>query len=105
MSKSSTLILLGVLIMLAPYSGLPVGLRSILTLIFGALVVGVGIWMRADAAKKAEQATPPAPAPAPANEFAPVPKPEPVPEPSVLEVQAEPAHEPAPESPVEPLAF
>ena len=47
MSRASFLILLGVLVILAPFSGLPVALRSLLAIIFGACVLGIGLSMRA----------------------------------------------------------
>jgi len=47
MSRSSTLILLGVLTILAPFSGLPMAFRSLLSVIFGACVLGIGFSMRA----------------------------------------------------------
>lgn len=46
MSRPSILILLGVLTILAPFSGLPVSVRTLLTIIFGACVFGIGISMR-----------------------------------------------------------
>ena len=46
MSRSSTLILLGVLTILAPFSGLPIALRNLLAAIFGACVLGIGISLR-----------------------------------------------------------
>lgn len=46
MSRSSTLIVLGILIMLAPFSGLPGSLRTLLLVIFGAAVFGIGIASR-----------------------------------------------------------
>ena len=46
MSRSSVLILLGVLTMLAPFSGLPSPLRTLLTVIFGASVLGMGVALR-----------------------------------------------------------
>jgi len=48
MSRSSSLILLGVLIVLVPFSGLPSALRVLLTVIFGAIVLGFGIAERAE---------------------------------------------------------
>ena len=88
MSRSSTLILLGVLVMLAPYSGLPIVARTFLTVVFGAVVLGIGIWLRAEAVRTEGRATPPAPAPAPASET-------PVAEPGMLEMQREaPAEKP-----------
>ena len=46
MSRSSALILLGVLTILTPFSGLPITLRTLLTVIFGACVFGIGLSMR-----------------------------------------------------------
>ncbi|MFH1178301.1 MAG: hypothetical protein V1711_01060 [bacterium] len=46
MSRSSTFILLGILIILAPFSGLPVSLRSLFTVIFGVCVLVIGLSMR-----------------------------------------------------------
>ena len=40
------LILLGVLTILAPFSGLPIAFRTLLTVIFGAFVLGIGLLMR-----------------------------------------------------------
>ena len=84
MSRSSALILLGLLIMLAPVSGLPSALRTLLVFLFGACVLIIGIVMRAEKARKAKEAAPVAPvAPAaapPASAAAPVmPAPPPVP--------------------------
>ncbi len=62
MSRSSTLIVLGALTILAPLSGLPVSMRTLLTIIFGACVLGIGLTMRTRMAP-ASQAEPPAPAP------------------------------------------
>jgi uncharacterized membrane protein YqgA involved in biofilm formation len=47
MSRTSTLILLGVLIILAPFSGLPISIRNLFTVIFGVCVLGIGLSMRA----------------------------------------------------------
>ncbi len=47
MSRESTLILLGILIALTPFVGLPLLWRAILLPIFGALVVLIGITLRA----------------------------------------------------------
>lgn len=47
MSRTGTLILLGILIILAPFSGLPMALRSLLAVIFGTCVTAIGIAMRA----------------------------------------------------------
>ncbi len=46
MSRSSTLILLGVFTILAPLSGFPMAFRNLLTIIFGACVLGIGLSMR-----------------------------------------------------------
>lgn len=46
MSRSSTLILLGALTILAPFSGLPMAFRSLITIACGAIVLAVGLTMR-----------------------------------------------------------
>lgn len=46
MSRSSTLILLGVFTILVPISGLPAPFRTLLTFIFGACVLGIGLAIR-----------------------------------------------------------
>ena len=51
MSRTSTLILLGILVILAPFSGLSISLRNLLAVIFGACVLGIGLSMRARAAR------------------------------------------------------
>ena len=62
MSRSSTLILLGVLIALVPFSGLPAALRALLAVILGASVLGLGVAERSRQVREA-QATHPAPEP------------------------------------------
>lgn len=54
MSRTGFLILLGILIMLVPFSGLPVALRTLLSIIFGACVLGIGITVRARQAERAQ---------------------------------------------------
>lgn len=51
MSRTSILILLGVLIILAPFSGLPVGIRSFSTVVLGACVAIIGLMVRGNEAK------------------------------------------------------
>ena len=46
MSRAGTLILLGVLVIFVPFSGLPMTVRSLLAIIFGACVLGIGLAMR-----------------------------------------------------------
>lgn len=46
MSRAGMLILLGVLTILTPFSGLPVAIRSLLATIFGAFVCGIGLSFR-----------------------------------------------------------
>jgi hypothetical protein len=62
MSRSSTLILLGILVVLAPFSGLPITIRNLLALVFGVCVLGIGLSMRAREVRSAhppiETATP-----------------------------------------------
>ncbi|OYV63047.1 MAG: hypothetical protein B7X03_03300 [Parcubacteria group bacterium 21-58-10] len=59
MSRTSTLILLGILTILAPFSGLPIDIRNLLAVIFGASVTGIGLSIRAHEARSAA-AQPPA---------------------------------------------
>lgn len=47
MSRPSILILLGVLVMLMPFSGLPIAMRSLFMVFFGACVFGIGLSLRA----------------------------------------------------------
>lgn len=64
MSRTGLLILLGVLTMLTPFSGLPTAMRSVLTLAFGVCVLGIGLAMRSHEAQRsasAHETTPPAP--------------------------------------------
>ncbi|MFA7302345.1 MAG: hypothetical protein WC030_01175 [Candidatus Paceibacterota bacterium] len=51
MSRSSTLVLLGVLTVLAPLSGLPSSFRTLLAAVLGASVMGIGLAMRTRPAK------------------------------------------------------
>ena len=51
MSRAGTLILLGVLTILTPFSGLPIAIRTLLTVIFGACILGIGLTMRAHEAR------------------------------------------------------
>jgi uncharacterized membrane protein YqgA involved in biofilm formation len=46
MSRSSSIIVLGTLIILTPVSGLPITYRSFLTVLLGAAVLGIGLSMR-----------------------------------------------------------
>ncbi|OGG59267.1 hypothetical protein A2765_06655 [Candidatus Kaiserbacteria bacterium RIFCSPHIGHO2_01_FULL_56_24] len=48
MSRASVLILLGILTILTPFSGLPVSARTFLAIFFGACVVSIGVALRAD---------------------------------------------------------
>ncbi|MDB5244621.1 MAG: hypothetical protein JWN18_491 [Parcubacteria group bacterium] len=56
MSKTSMLILLGVLTILSPFSGLPMAMRSFLTVVFGACVAIVGLTLRAHQARTSRAA-------------------------------------------------
>ncbi len=47
MSRSSTLILLGILVILAPFLGLPIAIWRFLEVVFGACVLGIGLTLRA----------------------------------------------------------
>jgi len=51
MSRTSTLILLGILVILVPFTGFPMNIRSLLEVIFGAYVLGIGFSLRSSEAK------------------------------------------------------
>lgn len=55
MSRNSTLILIGVLTVLIPFSGLPIAIRTLLTVISGACVFGIGLALRTAEAHKVQQ--------------------------------------------------
>ncbi|MDE1919753.1 MAG: hypothetical protein KGH56_03620 [Patescibacteria group bacterium] len=69
MSRASTLILLGILTILTPFSGLPSSFRSLLAVIFGASVFAIGFSLRAREAESAQAATT---EPAPPTEVSPI---------------------------------
>ena len=46
MSRAGILILLGILTILTPFSGLPIAIRSLFAVIFGACVFGIGLSLR-----------------------------------------------------------
>jgi len=71
MSRSSVLILLGILTILAPFSGLPVSFRNLLAVVFGACVLGIGFALRARDVRTAQALTEPFFAPEPAQPSAP----------------------------------
>lgn len=52
------LILLGVLVILAPFSGLPIALRNLLAVLFGACVLGIGVSLRTREARRAAEQPP-----------------------------------------------
>ncbi len=54
MSRTGILILVGILTIITPYSGLPVAMRSLLAVVFGAIVVSVGVSLRAREVKVAD---------------------------------------------------
>ena len=58
MSRSSVLILLGLLVALTPFSGLPSVLRTLLLVILGFIVLGMGIAERARLAREARATQP-----------------------------------------------
>jgi hypothetical protein len=71
MSRASVLILLGVLVILAPFSGFPIALRSLFSLVLGACVVGIGLMLRTrDTQPRAETHAPTMSAAEPAPEAA-----------------------------------
>lgn len=53
MSRASILILLGVLSILTPFSGLPIAVRSTFAVILGACVFGIGLSLRIREARSA----------------------------------------------------
>lgn len=59
MSRASTLILLGLLVILAPFSGLPIAIRNLSAVIFGACVLGIGLTLRAREARRSAEQQPP----------------------------------------------
>ena len=65
MSRSSILILVGVLVMLTPFSGMPISIRNLVLVVFGATILGIGLSVRT------EKTRPPEP-PAPSSNVPPV---------------------------------
>lgn len=61
MSNASTLIVLGILGIILPFSGLPVAIRSFLTVVFGAWIIGIGFSLRKQSVKEVQPPPPPAP--------------------------------------------
>ena len=65
MSRTSTLITLGILTLIMPFSGLPMALRSLITIACGASVLSIGLIQRSREAKMmqppAETSAPPSP--------------------------------------------
>lgn len=75
MSRTSTLILLGILVIITPFSGLPIFLRSSLAVIFGACVLGIGIRGRtqeARASRGSQSSVEPPAAPPPPSDISPI---------------------------------
>lgn len=58
MSRTGFLILVGVLTILTPFSGLPIAARSFLTAILGICTLAVGLSLRTHEAHRVEVATP-----------------------------------------------
>ncbi|HET9641457.1 MAG TPA: hypothetical protein VFP46_01230 [Candidatus Paceibacterota bacterium] len=52
MSRINTLIVFGLLVMLDPFSGLPIALRTLLQIAFGAVILGIALSMRAEESRK-----------------------------------------------------
>lgn len=62
MPRINTLIVFGLLIMLDPFSGLPIGFRTLLQVAFGAVVLSIALSLRAEETRKlhaAHEAPPP----------------------------------------------
>ncbi|MBI2410256.1 hypothetical protein HYV30_04465 [Candidatus Kaiserbacteria bacterium] len=57
MSRASTLILLGLLTILIPYSGLPSSIRSLGAVILGAAVASIGVALRAHDVRKKQESS------------------------------------------------
>ena len=51
MSRTSTLILLGILVVIVPFTGFPMNIRSLFNVILGACVLGIGLSMRTSESK------------------------------------------------------
>lgn len=51
MSRTSILILLGILIIIVPFTGFPMNIRSLLEVVLGACVLGIGFSIRAGEVK------------------------------------------------------
>lgn len=54
MSRTGALILIGILVILTPFSGFPIGLRSILLVVLGLMVLSIGLSLRRSEVQKAE---------------------------------------------------
>lgn len=57
MSRASLLILLGVLLFITPFSGLPSVFRTLLTVVFATLVMGIGFAIRLSEVRSAKNAS------------------------------------------------
>lgn len=68
MSSSSALILLGILTILAPLSGLPESWITVLLALFGLIVALLGISLRSESVRRAKRMMPSAPVAAPTSE-------------------------------------
>ncbi len=54
MSRTGTLILLGIVNMLSPFSGLPIAIRSLITVVIGVGVLGIGLSLRKNEVQSSE---------------------------------------------------
>ncbi|MEK7086383.1 MAG: hypothetical protein AAB951_01180 [Patescibacteria group bacterium] len=52
MSRTGALILIGILILITPFSGLPEAIRTFLIVVFGVCVLGIGLSLRTHEANK-----------------------------------------------------
>ena len=57
MSRAGTLILLGILTMLSPFLGLPSSIRTLLAVILGVCVAGIGLALRTRETRTAPPST------------------------------------------------
>lgn len=75
MSRPSIFILIGVVAMFVPFSGLPDSVRTVLIVIIGAVVFGFGLADRLRAQRASASSAAPEPAAAPAPSVPAIPEP------------------------------
>jgi peptidoglycan/LPS O-acetylase OafA/YrhL len=75
MSKEGTLFTVGVLVMLAPFSGLPLSWLAWILVVLGAIVIIVAYFVRKDRMARPAPLPPPPPMPRPAEDVSAEPHP------------------------------